>query len=224
MNTFIDAETIPRQPEEEAKIEIAKTIKPPAQMKKKETIEAWHAGEGNYAGVKDQAIEDAYRATSFDGAKGQICSLAFAVEDGEIFATEAGQKDERLILQEFCDGVASQMNGRPPFWIGHYISGFDLRFLFQRLVVNKVSPPFGLYPHGRHGAEYFDTMIAWAGYKGSISQENLCKALGIDGKPDGIDGSKVWEFYKAGKHDEIREYNIDDVDKVRQIFNRINFI
>ena len=57
-----------------------------------------------------------------------------------------------------------------------------------------------------------------------MSQDNLCKALGIKGKPDDIDGSKVWDFYKAGKIDEIEDYNRDDVDKVRQIYNRINFI
>ena len=81
MNLFIDIETIPQQPEAEAKTEIAKNIQAPAQMSKAETIAAWHAGEGSYAGVKDALIEETYRKTSFDGAKGEIISIAFAVDD-----------------------------------------------------------------------------------------------------------------------------------------------
>lgn len=65
-------------------------------------------------------------------------------------------------------------------------------------------------------------MIAWAGYKDRISQDALCQALGIEGKPDGIDGSKVWDFFKEGRIEEIKAYNIDDVLKVRKIYNRIS--
>ena len=56
-----------------------------------------------------------------------------------------------------------------------------------------------------------------------MSQNNLCKALGIEGKPGDIDGSKVWDFYKAGKIDRIEEYNRHDVETVEKIYNRINF-
>ena len=77
MNVFLDIETIPEQPEESVKTEIAKTIEAPAQMKKAETIAEWHNGAGKYAGVKDAAIEKAYRDTSFDGAKGEICTMSW---------------------------------------------------------------------------------------------------------------------------------------------------
>ena len=61
MNVFLDIETIPEQPEESAKALIAETIEAPAAMKKPETIKAWHDGEGKYEGVKEKAIDDAYR-------------------------------------------------------------------------------------------------------------------------------------------------------------------
>ena len=67
-------------------------------------------------------------------------------------------------------------------------------------------------------------MQAWAGYKGRISQDNLAKALGIPGKPDDIDGSKVWDFVKAGKVDRVAEYNTYDVATVVEIHRRINFL
>ncbi len=56
MNIYLDIETIPAQPEEKTKAEIAKTIEAPAAMKKAETIADWHNGAGKYAGVKDAAI------------------------------------------------------------------------------------------------------------------------------------------------------------------------
>ena len=222
MNIFLDIETIPQQSESETKAEIASTIKHPVQMKKPETISAWHNGEGSYAGVKEALIDDTYRKTSLDGAKGQICSIAYAFEDNDpiAWAQEEGVDEETLLL-EFSDQLRADLTGRPPFFIGHYISGFDLAFLWKRCVINRVIPGFKIPHIGRHDKDYFDTMIAWAGYKDRISQDALCQALGIEGKPDGIDGSKVWDFFKEGRIEEIKAYNIDDVLKVRKIYNRI---
>lgn len=226
MNIFIDIETIPQQPEEAAKAEIAATIQAPGQMSKPETIAAWHAGEGAYAGVKDALIEEAYRKTSFDGAKGEIVSVAFADDECDPIVIHRGTNggiSESLMLQLAFARIELLLGGKSPWWIGQNIGGFDLKFLFQRAVINRVNPIFDLKQYGRHGSQFYDTMQAWAGYGNRVSQDNLCKALGIEGKPDDIDGSKVWDFYKAGKIERIAEYNADDIVKVRKIFNRLNF-
>jgi len=223
MNVFLDIETIPQQPEEETKAEIAKTIEAPATMKKAETIADWHNGEGKYAGVKDAAIEDAYRNTSFDGAKGQVCSIAWKPEGG-VLSSCTDAKGEKDLLQMFFEDLKAQCNGRPPFFIGQYVAGFDLKFLFHRCIINKVNPGFNIPFAGRHGKDFYCTQAAWAGYGGRMNQDNMCKALGIEGKPDDIDGSKVWDFYKAGNIKRIEEYNRDDVEKNIEIYNRINFI
>jgi len=224
MNLFIDIETIPQQPEDEARAEIAKTIQAPAQMSKAETIAAWHAGEGSYAGVKDALIEETYRKTSFDGGKGEIISIAFAVGDDPVLCVHRGiYADESVMLRAAADAMLDILCGRSPFFIGHNIGGFDLKFLFQRYVINRINPQLDFKHWGRHGSQYYDTMQAWAGYGNRVSQDNLCKALGIVGKPDDIDGSQVWDFYKAGKIERIAEYNADDVEKVRQIHKRLTF-
>ncbi len=224
MNVYTDIETVPEQPELEAKMVIADTIKAPSQMKKSDTIEEWHSGSGKYVGVKDAAIEETYRKTSFDGSRGEIISIAWAIEDEDILSKSRQLGEcEGDLLQLFFDSVGNAKHSRPPYLIGHYISGFDLRFIFQRAVILGIKPSFKIPFNGRHGSDYYDTMIAWAGYKGSISQDDLCKALGVQGKPDDIDGSQVWDFVKSGDVARVEEYNRDDIDKVRQIHNRINF-
>lgn len=220
MDVFLDIETIPAQPESEQKELIAKTIEAPAQMKKPETIQEWHEGVGKYAGVKDAAIEEAYRKTALNGAKGQICSVAISCGDEIKSLSSVAESGEADILKWLSEEFATKKS--TPYFIGHNIS-FDLKFLFQRFVINGINPRFPLPFSGRHGKDYFDNMFAWCGYGERISQDNLCKALGIEGKPGDIDGSKVWDFYKAERIDEIEEYNRDDVLKSQLIYNRLTF-
>ena len=226
-NVWLDIETIPRQPEEEEKAFIASGIKPPSALKKAETIADWHNGEGKYKGAKDSAIEAEYRKGSLDGAKGQICSIAYAIEDGEVVSgsiAPCSQVDEQGLIDWFFESLDDRLNRRPPFFIGHFIGSFDLKFIFHRAVINGIQPPFDLPFYGRHNQHFYDNMQAWCGFKDRISQDNLCKALGIEGKPSDISGANVWDFYKAGGIDRIEEYCRDDVEKARKVYNRLNFL
>lgn len=225
MNIYLDIETIPAQPETETKAEIAKTISAPAQMSKPETIAEWHNGAGKYAGVKDAAIEEQYRKTSFDGAHGEIISLAYGKDDGfrDVFYRSL-DGDERGLLTRAFDSISESLGrGNAVFFVGHNIP-WDLKFIWQRAVILRVAPPFEIPYWGRHGSNFWDNMQAWAGYNQRVSQENLCKAFGIEGKPDDIDGSKVWDFVKRGDVKRVSEYNLDDIEKVIAIYNRIKFI
>lgn len=224
MNVFIDIETIPAQPEDKAKQLIAESISAPKTMSKVETIQAWHDGEGKYAGEKEKAIEEKYRKTALDGTTGEIISIAYAIENGETqsFSRELDD-DEEVFIGWVMDEMGLNLGARPPRFIGHNIR-FDLRFLFQRCAVNCICPSFSFKQYGRHATDFFCTMEAWAGYGKRISQDNLCKALGIEGKPGDIDGSKVWDSVKAGDIGRIQEYNADDVEKVRKIYARISHI
>ena len=221
MNVFIDIETIPTQPEDEAKSLIAKSISAPKTMSKAETIEAWHNGEGKYAGEKDKAIEAAYRKTSLSGTTGEIISIAWAVDDGVVssFSRSIDAPESEFIVYAM-NSLFDEVGLRRPYYIGHNIR-FDLRFLFQRCAINNLLFDYSFKQNGRHSNDFFCTMEAWAGFGQRISQDNLCKALGIEGKPEGIDGSKVWDYVKAGDIKKVEEYNADDVDKLRQIYNRI---
>lgn len=171
-----------------------------------------------------EVAEEKWRKTALDGAAGELISISWAIGDGAInnIHRDIGESEVALLKGFFCD-LNNQLKGKPPYFIGQYIGGFDLKFLFHRSVILGIKPPFDLPFNGYHGRDYYCTQTAWAGKGGRMSQDNICKALGIKGKPDDIDGSKVWDFVKVGSVHRVAEYNDDDVEKVRQIHKRLTF-
>ncbi len=220
-NLYIDLETIPDQAPG-AFDRIYDAIKPPGNIKKPESIEKWMVENGSAAAA------EAHQKTSFNGLYGEICSIAWAIDDGEIIGNcRRPDTTEAWLLQHFFDCIAQETKsgeGEHPrlTWIGHNVIDFDLRFLKQRAIVNDVRPPFIIPADARHGSnDVFDTMKAWAGWKGYVSQDALCDALGIDGKGD-MDGSEVWPAYQRQEYDTIQEYNINDVRIVRELYQRMS--
>ena len=225
IDVFLDIETIPEQPEKEAKARIAETIKAPAKMTKKETVDAWHDGvglNGKYAGEKEKLIDEKYRSGSLDGARGEICVIGWGIEDGKIEAVSQVGIGEAKMIKFFFDTLLIQLDGKDPRFIGHWVAGFDLKFIWQRAVVHNITPPFRLPFKGRHFTDYFCTQTEWCGYKDRISADNLAKALGIEGKTD-MDGSKVWDAWRDKEAQKVFDYCLDDVRMVREIYNRMQF-
>lgn len=215
---YLDIETIPAQTEA-AKARIAATVKPPAQMKKADTIAAWEK-EG-----KEQAVQDAIDKTSFDGGLGHVCCIGWA--DGDKAPQSYSMVDfsldeEAEMFEHFFNALRQESNWTaPPVIVGHYVSGFDVRFITQRAIVLGVRLP-RWWPHEAKpwGNEIFDTMVKWAGPKGTISLDNLCFALGIEGKGD-IDGSMIAQMFRDGKYEAIAEYCRDDVERVRKVHKKM---
>ena len=221
-----DIETIPSQ--KPGMLEaIRKTIKHPGNISKKETIDKW------YAENADSAAMEQYRKQSFDGLYGEIISIAWAINDGpvQVAFNKSPEGSEISILEAFFDEISNITDaygnrGAITKWSGHYITGFDLRFIWQRCVVNRFRPPISIpYDAKPWDAKVFDTKIAWTGlsqYSGAGSLDALSKAFGMEGKGD-IDGSKVYDYWLAGKIEEIAEYNKQDVEKCRAMYKIMNF-
>lgn len=213
---YIDIETIPAQTDE-IRARVAETVKPPASMKKADTIAAWEADQ------KPAAVEEAIAKTSFNGALGQICCIGVAVDDGEIssFSWPTNYGNERGMLVDFFEIVGEVIGNKFPVLVGHYITGFDIRFIWQRCIVLGVKVP-GWVPKDPKpwDQSVFDTMTAFAGARDTISMDNLCFALGLDGKGD-VDGSMVGKMFAEGKHKEIAAYCRDDIDRTRQIHRKM---
>lgn len=216
---YLDIETIPAQLPE-AHAAIAENVKPPAQMKKAETIAAWEAND------KAQAVKDAITKSSLDGTYGHICCIGFAVNDMQpdsTFLRSYSPEGEATILRDFFHAADELGRGNPfPVCVvGHNHIGFDLRFIWQRAIILGVRVP-GWFPRDPKpwGNEAFDTMLAFAGQRGMISLDRLCRALGIPGKDD-IDGSMVASLWEAQRSDDIARYCMDDVERTRAVHRRM---
>jgi hypothetical protein len=211
-NVFVDIETLPVQcPERRAKI-IAEA-KPPANMSKPETIAKW----------REENADAIIAKTSFDPAEGHICSIAWAIGDGEVFCYTAEELAwERGAVQMFFDMLPQTGMCR---FIGHYISGFDLRFIMCRAIVLGVKVP-ALWPRDPKpwDQQVFDTMTAWAGSKGTISLDRLCEALGIESPKGELTGAGVAQAWADGRFDEIAAYNRGDVVAVREVFRKFEAV
>jgi len=170
---YLDIETLPAG--EEAR-EILKMLHD-KKKKKKET----------------EDFEQYLLGTSFDGSFGRILCIGYAIDDEptEVLYCDG---DEKKILEEFWK-LAQDAN----LFIGHNIIDFDMRFILQRSIINKVMPSWSDYDlsFARYRSKpMFDTMREWTKWSmNNVGLEHLALALGIPSPKDGIDGSQVYKFY-----------------------------
>lgn len=212
---YLDIETVPAQ-DEETRARIADTVKPPAQMKKADTIAAWEVEQ------KPAAVQEAISRSGLNAAYGQICCIGWAINDSKVFTQTAQEPDAEIdILSSFFDMATKQIGNGFPVVVGHNVVGFDIRFIWQRAIVLGIRVP-AWFPRDPKpwSNDVFDTMTAWAGSNDRISMDNLSLALGLPGKGD-IDGSMVGQLFAEGRHKDIAAYCRDDIQRTRAIHHKM---
>ena len=247
MNVYIDIETLPSADRQFYLDDAKENFKAPSSLTKGQAgadlgitgdklkytsaddIKAkW---EKEMASAKSEEVGDAaWRKTALDGTHGRTLSVGWSLGDGvEVTYCDYQNRSEGDLLQDTFDRIDQDMcarnpgaKGRPPFFVGHNVV-FDLKFLFRRSVILGIKPPFALPFNGRHNSDFYCTSKAWCEFKEYISLDNLCQALGVQGK-DGFDGSMVCDAFLNNEHDKIKEYNADDVKRVIGIYKRLNFL
>ncbi len=190
----------------------------PAPEDKHEAVKFLHKKALEKNKALGQDFEQYLLNTSFDGAFGRILCIGYATDDNpaEVLYSE---NDEKKMLEDFWQIAQDAF-----LFIGHNIIDFDMRFIYQRSVVNGVTPTKDLSFARYRRSPMFDTdreWMKWAMQK--IGLEKLALALGIPSPKDGIDGSQVYSFYKAGKINDILEYCKRDVEVTRKIYKKISF-
>ena len=223
MRLFLDIETIPSE-DPVVIASMAAGINAPANYKNPESIAKWEA-ENKLAIVEDQV-----RKTALDATYGSICCIGYAWDDEPPTTISAKNKaDESGALCEFMGDVLSnvrQIDTRLEV-VGHNVQ-WDLRFIYQRCIVHRVKPPHKLLAcimAKPWGDNIRDTMLLWHPDRDrKISLDKLCKVLGVQSPKGEMDGSKVYDAYKAGEWREIAAYCSADVEAVRNVFRRLTFI
>lgn len=202
---------------------IAATVKPPATFKKPESIAKWHEEEG------PGAIAEAVAKTGLDGAFGQVVCIGFQLDGMDAPLAYCGI-NETMLLDAFNEMLTKRIapgDVLATSVVGHNVSGFDLRFLVQRYIVNGIRPPLVIKRAAEakpwESEKVFDTMIQWAGVGNRISLEKLCLALSIPSPKGDMDGSMVGQYIKDGRFDEVAAYCKKDVEATKAVFERMTF-
>jgi hypothetical protein len=225
MLCFIDIETLATT-DPAVIADFESKVKAPATYKKPESIAEWMKEN------KESAVKEMVSKTSFSGLHGTIACICYAFDDGKVFAVDC-RNGEKKMIEDFYSHVfditSSERHGGvaegKATFVGHNIVGFDLPFLKHRSIILSVKPPrvvreaFAAKPWG---SEVADTMILWSSDKEKrASMDSLCKALGLDGKGN-FDGSMVADTWPTDP-EKVISYCIEDVERTRQIYNRITF-
>lgn len=225
---YLDIETLPTNNDNLIE-QLRHSIAPPANYTKEETIAKWM--EQNAESELDKLV----RKTALDGLYGQILSISLAIDDGLVHCVYRSSYDdsETVLLCDFfgvlsgllCDEYGNRQSIHK--WVGHYLSGFDLRFIWQRCVINGVPPSVKIpYDAKPWDDRLFDTKIAWTGanqYSGAGSLDKLSSVMFGEGKGE-INGANVYDYFKRGEIDKIVEYNRKDVEMCRKLYKKMNFL
>jgi len=219
---FCDIETVPCADPDLIAL-ITEGIKPPKTMSKPETIAKWEAEE------KPLVISDAVAKTSLDGTYGRVCCITYAF-DGEPVQGIIDRREKKVLTQFYevlhkrCVDIKQGIPQRPVV-IGHNITGFDLRFLWQRSIIKGIKPtpllPWDEKPWGEH---IRDTMLMWnTSTEKRIRLHKLCIVLGVESPKDknGMDGGDVAGLWAKREYDKIIAYGMDDTEAMRQCYRKL---
>ncbi|MFM9836442.1 MAG: 3'-5' exonuclease [Methylophilaceae bacterium] len=166
----------------------------------------------------------------------RICAISCALREGNSFRVWTlgdEQSSEAEIIQRFYDGI-EKYTPQIVSWNG---SGFDLPVLHYRCLMHGVNASrywdlgeddkdfkwnnyISRY-HMRH-TDLMDVMAMYSA-RANAPLDDIAKLCGFPGKL-GMDGSKVWEAYQAGKLKEIRDYCETDVANTHLVFLRFQLM
>ena len=166
----------------------------------------------------------------------RICAISCALREGnnfKVWTLGDANASEAEIIQRFFDGI-DKYTPQIISWNG---SGFDLPVLHYRGLMHGINATrywdlgeddkefkWNNYI-SRYHTRHLDLMDILAMFNGRANAplDDLAKLCGFPGKL-GMDGSKVWDAYKAGKLEEIRNYCETDVANTHLVFLRFKLM
>lgn len=174
-----------------------------------------------------------FRDLALDAATGRVLTIGVILEeDGRIVhrgnfgrdrTTGDFHLDEARTLSGFWNFLR-EFNPKSDLIIGHNVIEFDLLFLYRRSAIKNVFPSVELPLKRFADRPIYDTMWEWTRWQRKISLTILADAMGIvNPKTEDIDGGKVYDAFLAGRHNDIADYCLRDVDCTREIYRRMSF-
>jgi predicted PolB exonuclease-like 3'-5' exonuclease len=154
-----------------------------------------------------------------------IGALVAHREDGHwvvdaVGAPHVGERSEHGLITSFVDRIAELT----PQLVTFNGSSFDLPVLRYRAMVNAVGAPgLAIRPYfNRYTEDAIDLCDVLSSFspQGRATLHELCRVMGLPGKPDDIAGDQVEAFYREGRIREIADYCESDVVNTYRVWLR----
>jgi predicted PolB exonuclease-like 3'-5' exonuclease len=154
-----------------------------------------------------------------------ICALVTHREEGRwavdaLGAPHIGERLEKALISSFVDRIAELS----PQLVTFNGSSFDLPVLRYRAMIHGVAAPglasrpyFNRYTED--AVDLCDVLSSFSSQSKATLHE-LCRVMGLPGKPDGISGAEVEKYYRDGHIREIAEYCESDVMNTYRVWLR----
>jgi predicted PolB exonuclease-like 3'-5' exonuclease len=154
-----------------------------------------------------------------------IGALVAHREDGRwtvtaLGAPHVGERSEKALISSFVDRIAELS----PQLVTFNGSSFDLPVLRYRALVHGVAAPgLSARPYfNRYTEDAVDLCDVLSSFssQAKATLHELCRVMGLPGKPDGISGADVERYYREGRIREIAEYCESDVVNTYRVWLR----
>jgi hypothetical protein len=179
------------------------------------------------------STDEEFRQLALKPEFGRLLCIGLIIErDGEVVTrgvlgrdrlTGRFHLDEARILRAFWK-LIRDFDERRDLLIGFNLLDFDLHFICTRSVIRRVRPSIDVCFARYRSRPVYDVMWEFCHWRHRISLDELAKILGLKSSKNGISGDSVYDFFLAGRHEEIADYCMRDVELTRAVYRRLNFI
>ena len=215
-----DLETLPDGP-----YPTPEEIKAPANYSKPTSILEYQNNPKN--------LEAEYRKRALSPVEGRILSIAWVLDDEPVRSVI--NADERIVLDEFQTQLQEQFRARfggddvmaHPTWIAHNGRTFDISFLFLRILKYDLEWLQRVMGTDIKEIRQEDTMMVMGvlnGYRTYVSLAKACAFFGIESPKGGMSGKDVYDYFKAGRLDEIQKYDEKDTIACYELAKKLKLI
>lgn len=202
---FIDIETFGHKPEKNE-------INPPKNYKSDDAIEKY----------RNENLNKIWRENATKSLHCDVICVGYAFDSEPAETIYGDEKDMFIALDTI---LATEEMPEHLLVVAHNGLYFDFPILRHRAIKYGLPTLFRVLDFkGIRDPRIKDTQAMFAGtdYKGHYSLDNIAKFLGIEGKSEGIDGAKVHDYYLEGRLKEIADYCKQDVEVLRNVYNKLN--
>ncbi len=135
-------------------------------------------------------------------------------------APHVGERSEKALVSTFVDRIAELS----PQLVTFNGTSFDLPVMRYRAMVHEVAAPgLSLRPYfNRYTEDAIDLCDVLSSFspQGKATLHELCRVMGLPGKPDGMSGGEVEKYYRDGRIREVAEYCESDVVNTYRVWLR----